>query len=136
MSTPQTQVVWLLRNKVNPFPVMATLTLDGSRLSLTLPPAASETFHGWVAERLGRDKDDLTATLKAGGEVQVFATDDWTVTWPKSFAGAAMEITVGEHQWLACLAYLSGGGVLQTMNLFKGRGRAKAWKKAFAALGK
>ncbi|HNJ98020.1 MAG TPA: hypothetical protein PLV13_07845, partial [Ilumatobacteraceae bacterium] len=66
----------------------------------------------------------------------VFTTEDWTVSWPKSFAGAAMEITVGEHQWLACLAYLSGGGLLQTMNLFTARGRAKAWKAAFAALGK
>jgi hypothetical protein len=45
-----------------------------------------------------------------------------------------MEITVAGRSWLACLSYLSGGGLLQTMNLISGRGKSKAWKTAFAAL--
>lgn len=132
---PLSQTVWLLRNKLNPFPVMATLSLDAGRLQLELPPLNTEMFHGWVAERIGRPHEELTTELQAGRAVQVLNTTEFTLTWPKSFAGAAMQIDAAGSEWLACLAYFSGGGLLQTMNLFTARGRAKTWKAALAELG-
>ncbi|MFN8024210.1 MAG: hypothetical protein U0Q03_21955 [Acidimicrobiales bacterium] len=124
------QVVWLLRSKVNPFPVKAHLRLVGRTLALELPPEAADCVHGWVAERLGRDSDALTAELRAGRTVAVGTATDPHVTWPRSFAGSAMEFELGGHEWIVCLAYPSGGALLQTMNLLTARGRAKAWKRA------
>lgn len=134
--TSPSQTVWLLRNKVNPFPVKAALSLDGRTLTLALPAQTGETFHGWVAERLGRTTDDLAEEFAAGRTVTVFSTESFTIGWPKSFAGAAMEIEAGGATWLACLAHLSGGGLLQTMNLFTARGAAKVWKQALSDLGR
>jgi hypothetical protein len=126
------ETVWLLKSKVNPFPVAAQLTLRDGRLSLALQPGASDAFIGWVAERMERTADDLKAELLDGQIVPVFSTHDFTVTWPKTFAGAAMEINVAGRSWLACLSYPSGSALWQTMNLITGRRQSRAWKAAFA----
>ena len=128
------QTVWLLRSKINPFPVASALTLRDGVLSLVLQPGASDAFLGWVAERMERNLDELKAELVAGQTVPVFNTRDFTITWPKTFAGAAMEITVDGRSWLACLSYPSGSALWQTMNLITGRRQSKAWKAALAQL--
>lgn len=128
------ETVWLLKSKVNPFPVASQLTLRDGVLSLALQPGASDAFIGWVAERMERTTDDLKTELLGGHNVSVFSTRDFTVTWPKTFAGAAMEITVAGRSWLACLSYPSGSALWQTMNLITGRRQSKAWKAAFAEL--
>ncbi len=128
------QTVWLLRSKVNPFPVPSALTLLDGELSLALQPGASDAFLGWVAERMGRNLDELKAELVAGQTVPVFSTRDFSITWPKTFAGAAMEIVADGRSWLACLSYPSGSALWQTMNLITGRGKSKAWKAALAEL--
>ena len=131
--TALSQTVWLLRSKVNPFPVASELTLRNGQLSLALQPSASEAFLGWVAERMERSVDELKSELAAGATVPVFDTRRFAVTWPKTFAGAAMEISVDGRSWLACLEYPSGGALWQTMNLITGRKKSKAWKAALVA---
>jgi hypothetical protein len=133
-TTALSQTVWLLRNKLNPFPVASTLTLDGNELTLAMQPGAADAVLGWVAERLGTTVASLQADLAGDTPVVLARTNQFTVTWPKSFAGAAMELSIGDRTWLACLSYPTGGGLLQTINLISGRGRSKAWKAAFAAL--
>lgn len=132
--TALSQTVWLLKSKINPFPVASELTLRNGELSLALQPGASDAFLGWVAERMELDTDELKAELVAGRHVSAFTTRDFTITWPKTFAGAAMEITVAGRSWLACLSYPSGGALWQTMNLITGRKQSKAWKAALAEL--
>jgi hypothetical protein len=129
-----TQRVWLLQNKLNPFPVAADLSWDGSELSLQLGAAAAEAFSGWIAKRLNGDVDVLKEQLKGGATMQVFRCqrNDFTVNWPKTFAGSAMEVETGGESWLICMEYPSGGAIMQTINLMQGRKKAKPWKQALS----
>lgn len=131
-TAPLTQKVWLLQNKLNPFPVAGQLTWDGQQLSLVLGQAAAESFSGWVAKKLDTDADILKQRLAGGESVQLFRStrQQMSVSWPKSMAGSALEVETGGTQWLVCMEYPSGGAILQTMNLLSGRKKAKAWKAA------
>lgn len=128
------QTVWLLAGRLDPFPVPAELALSGRVLSLTLAIGAADAVLGWVAQRLATTADSLVAELTAGRQVTVFRTSDFTVNWPRTFAGTAMEIHVGRHDWLMCLSCPTGGAISQTVHLITGRSRSKAWKLAFAEL--
>ena len=44
------RAVWILRNRLNPFPVSAVMTGDGETFALTLNAMAAEAFNGWVEE--------------------------------------------------------------------------------------
>ncbi len=127
-----TENVWLLQNKLNPFPVAGQLTWDGSELSLVLGIPAAESFSGWVAKRLNADADTLKERLRSGESIQLFRSnrEQMSVSWPKSMAGAALEVETGGAEWLICMEYPSGGAILQTINLLSGRKKAKAWKAA------
>ena len=54
------------------------------------------------------------------------------MSWPKSMAGAAMEVDCSGSTWLISMDYPSGGAILQTLNLLSGRKKGKLWKAAFA----
>jgi hypothetical protein len=135
MTTPITERCWLLRSKINPFPVGGELAFDGTTLTFTIGELASSAVLGWVADRLETEKEALKTTLEAGQSVEVFRVEqpNLEVTWPKTMGGAAMEATDGVtgHTWLISMDYPSGGAIMQTFNLISGRKKAKAWRAAF-----
>jgi hypothetical protein len=136
MNTPISERCWLLRSKINPFPVGGTLVWDGEALTFTIGEVAADAVLGWVAERLELGKEDLKSRVRDGEAVDVFSVrrQDLTIDWPKVMGGAAMEATDATtgHRWLISMDYPSGGAVLQTIGLISGRKKAKAWRAAFA----
>lgn len=137
MTTPITESSWLLRSKLNPFPVGGTLVWDGEALTFTIGELATGAVLGWVAERLDLDKDALKSRLDSGEAIDVFRVrrPELTVEWPKVMGGAAMEATDATtgHTWLISMEYPSGGPILQTIGLISGRKKAKIWRAALAA---
>ncbi len=130
-----TEESWALQNKLNPFPVAGTLAWDAATgtLSFTLGALAGDAALGWVEKRLGTE--GLTARLKAGEAVDVFrwAKGSFTASWPKLYGGSVVEVTgpgADAPSWLISLDYPSGGSISQTISLFTGRKKGKAWKQA------
>ena len=129
-----TETAWALQNKINPFPVGGQLTWDGERLRFTLGALAGEAALGWVEDRLG--VEGLGDRLRSGESVDAVSVgrEELRVSWPAMYAGSALEITdQADRTWLICLDYPSGGSISQTMSLFSGRKKGKAWKKAFGS---
>ena len=132
-TTPLTEQAWALQNKLNPFPVAGTLAWDGSTISYTLGALAGEANLGWVETRLGIA--GLGDRLKGGEQVDVFrwGRSEFEANWPAMYAGSAVEVTgPNDQKWLIALDYPSGGSISQTLSLFSGRKKGKAWKKALA----
>lgn len=133
ISPALTEMAWALQNKINPFPVGGTLTWDGATLSFTLSALAGDAILGWVEKRSGQA--DLAARLNAGDEVAVFtwAAGTFETTWPAMYAGSALEVTGPNGlSWLIAMDYPSGGAISQTLSVFSGRKKGKAWKRALA----
>ena len=121
--------VWILRNKVNPFPVSADMTWDGQTFALTLNAMAAEAFNGWVEEELGQT--DIKERLRSGEKIPVFAVQKggFEMAWPKLYFGSMFEVTpTGGRKWLISIDYPSGGAITQTMSLVSGRKKGKLWK--------
>jgi hypothetical protein len=130
-TTILTESAWALQNKLNPFPVAGTLQWDGETLSFTLGRMAGEAVLGWVEKRL--DQTDLITRLRGGEDVTAFAwpTGTFTTNWPAMYAGGTVEVTgPSGTTWLIALDYPSGGAISQSLSLFTGRRKAKAWKAA------
>ncbi|QXC59533.1 hypothetical protein KSP35_14185 [Aquihabitans sp. G128] len=127
-----TENAWLLKSKVNPFPVGGELAFQDGRLTFELGALAGEAFVGWVEEELGTE--GLADRLKAGEKVKAFdhGLDEVEVSWPKLYAGAWMQVEPkgGGRTWLVAYDYPSGGSIGQTLSLMSGRKKGKAWKKA------
>lgn len=126
-----TEQVWILRNRVNPFPVSADMTWDGHTFSLTLNAMAAEAFNGWVEEELGQS--DMKARLQNGEKIPVSAVQKggFAMSWPKMYIGSMFEVTpTGGRKRLISIDYPSGGSISQTMSLMSGRKKGKAWKAA------
>ena len=134
MTEPLTEQAWLLQNKINPFPVGGVLKLENGTISFTLKMIASQAFLGWVEKRSGLE--NLEDRLKAGEAIELFsfAKGEFTTEWPKLYAGSACEITGPDGaSWVIAMDYPSGGSISQTISLFTGRKKGKAWKAALAA---
>jgi hypothetical protein len=125
---------WLLKSKVNPFPVAGELVLRDGRLTFTMGKLAADAVLGWVEEETGQQ--GLKPRLEAGEQVRVFdfARDEVKVSWPKLYGGSWMQIeaTDGGRTWLVSMDYPSGGAITQTMSIFSGRKKGKLWKQALA----
>lgn len=136
---PLTERSWLLRSKVNPFPVGGELRWDGAVLSFTCRADAADSFHGWVAELIGMDADQMKSDLQAGRPIELFAlhTGEFEARWPRIMGGAAIEVIDRPRglRWLVSLDYPSSGGLLSVLNLISGRQKARLWKTALAAAG-
>jgi hypothetical protein len=127
------ETAWLLRNRVNPFPIGGDLKWENGAIRFTIGALAGEAFVGWLESEMGIE--GLAERLKSGEEVEVFhaARGTFEVTWPKMYAGSALEVRVaGGKSWLISLDYPSGGQIAQTISLFTGRRKGKAWKSALA----
>ena len=124
---------WLLRNRFNPFPISGILSLAGRTISFRLDEAAADATLGWLEEELG--SDDLAERISRGEEIEAFSLDlsECPVTWPIT-GGPLMLIEGPTRKWVVSYDHPVGGAVLQTFNLMSGRGKARAWKKALAAV--
>jgi hypothetical protein len=135
MADELTEAAWLLKSKVNPFPVAGELALRNGRLSFTLGALAADAVLGWVEE--ATQQPDLKSRLSAGESVTVFdyATSDAKVSWPKLYGGSWMQVESndGGRTWLVSMDYPSGGSISQTMSIFSGRKKGKAWKAALGS---
>lgn len=126
-----TETAWTLQNKINPFPVGGTLTWDGTTISFTLGSMAGESALGWVEKRLGQT--GLADRLRGGETISAFSwsAGTFTTSWPALYGGSAVEVTGPQDQkWLIAMDYPSGGAISQSISLFTGRKKGKAWKKA------
>jgi hypothetical protein len=123
---------WLLKSKVNPFPVGGQMVLRDGRFTFTLGALAEAAFLGWVEEATG--EAGLKERLGGGEEVVIIdrARDEIEVTWPKLYAGAALQVRepATDRTWIIAIDYPSGGSIGQTISLFTGRKKGKAWKAA------
>jgi hypothetical protein len=123
---------WLLKSKVNPFPVPAQMTLKDGRFTITLGTMAGDAVVGWIEEETG--ETNLAERLKGGEEVRILdrARDEIDVSWPKLYAGSALEVKekANDRKWIISIDYPSGGSIAQTLSLFSGRKKGKAWKAA------
>jgi len=126
---------WMLQSKVNPFPVAGELAWRDGRLTFTLGALAGEAALGWVEKELGQE--NLQERLRGGETVRVFdfSLDECKVSWPKLYNGSWMQVEPlgGGRTWLVAYDYPSGGSITQTMSLFSGRKKGKAWKAALGA---
>ncbi|MCU1361518.1 MAG: hypothetical protein JWN99_2807 [Ilumatobacteraceae bacterium] len=133
MTEPLSEETWALQNKLNPFPVAGTLAWDGDTISFTLGAMAGEASLGWVEKRLG--SHGLADRLKGGEKVQAFSwpKGSFEASWPKLYGGSVVEVNGSDGtSWLISLDYPSGGSISQTISLFTGRKKGKAWKAALA----
>jgi hypothetical protein len=123
---------WLLKSKVNPFPVGGQMALSGGRFTFTLEALAKDAVLGWVEEATG--EIGLKDRLSAGEQVRIIdrARDEIEVTWPKLYAGSALQVRelATDRTWIISIDYPSGGSIGQTISLFTGRKKGKAWKAA------
>src|SRR5947209_13088874 len=125
---PPRQRAYLLKSKLNPFPVMGDLELTDDRLRFTLGAMAGEAVLGWVEEAL--DTTNLTERLRGGESVVAFDLPraGLDVAWPKQFMGSGLELTPPEgRSWLVTLTYPSGG-LFTTYKTMRERPTFKAWK--------
>ena len=132
-TTTLTEQVWLLQNKLNPFPIAATMALRDDRLLVTLHETAADAVLGWLESALGRA--ELKTDLANGESITIFDAPvaDIEVSWPKLYAGAWMQVDIpGQRGWTIALDYPSGGAILQTVSLMAGRKKGKIWKRALA----
>ncbi len=127
-----TETAWLLQSKVNPFPVPGELALRGGRITFDLGTLASGAFVGWVGDEIAEPQ--LKERLEAGETVRAFdfATTDVEVSWPKLYGGSWMQVEPkgGGRTWIIAYDNPSGGSITQTMSIFSGRKKGKAWKAA------
>jgi len=125
---------WLLRNRFNPFPISGSLSLFDGVISFTLDEEAAEATLGWLEEETGIE--DIREKIEAGEDVVAFSIpiDECFVSWPIT-GGPMMLIEGPTRKWVVSYDHPVGGAVVQTFNLMSGRGKAKAWKKALAAVG-
>jgi hypothetical protein len=125
---------WLLKSKVNPFPVGGQMSLSDGRFTFTLGALAEGAVLGWVEEATG--EAGLKERLGGGEEVVIIdrARDEIEVTWPKLYAGAALQVRerATDRTWIIAIDYPSGGSIGQTISLFTGRKKGKAWKAALS----
>ncbi len=134
MTEVLTEQAWLLQNKINPFPVGGTLKLEDDVLTYTLGTLAADAVLSWVEKRAGLA--DLANRLKGGESIELFRLTraERKIDWPKLYAGSAVEITSPDGtSWIVTMDYPSGGSISQTISLFTGRKKGKAWKAALAA---
>jgi len=127
---------WLLKNRINPFPVSGALSLSDGRIAFTLDEDAGEASVDWLEQELGLD--DIAGRVRAGEPVVAFdyALSDCAVTWPITGGGAMMIVRIASgRKWVVSDDYPSGGSSAQTMSLFSGRSKAREWKKALAEAG-
>ena len=132
-TTPLTEQVWLLQNKLNPFPIAATMALRDSRLMVTLHETAADAVLGWLESALGRG--ELQTDLANGKSITIFdaPVTDIEVSWPKMYAGAWMQVDIpGQRGWIIALDYPSGGAILQTVSLMAGPKKGKIWRSALS----
>ncbi|MDP9075717.1 MAG: hypothetical protein M3N98_16415 [Actinomycetota bacterium] len=124
--------VWLLKNRMNPFPVRGEMTLSGGRISLVVTGGASciAAMREHLEEQTG--VAGLAERLKAGEAVQVleFAPEQATISWPAVSGGYVAVIEVNGKTWNVAMAYPSGGAIQEVLSLKKGRKLAKEWKAA------
>jgi hypothetical protein len=124
---------YLLKSRMNPFPVRGELELTSTKLRFTLGTMAGEAVVGWLEEELS--DPDLKQRLRAGEAIVAFELDrdSLQVSWPKQFMGAGIKVaTPGGREWLVSLVYPSN----QYYTLYKtltGRSRFKQWKRALAS---
>src|SRR4051812_34877013 len=133
MSEELSEQAWLLKSKVNPFPVAGTLALHDGRLSYTLGELAGEAVLAWVEEATG--ETNLAERLKSGEQVVLFdhAAGDLETSWPKLYGGSWLEVKDPQGRtWIIAMDYPSGGSISQTMSIFSGRKKGKVWKQALA----
>lgn len=132
MADELVEQAWLLKSKVNPFPVGGEMALRDGRFTFTLGTIAGEAFLGWVEEATG--EADLQGRLRGGESARIVdaARDEIEVAWPKLYAGSALEVTekANGRKWIIAIDYPSGGSISQTISLFSGRTKGKAWKAA------
>lgn len=123
---------WLLKSKVNPFPVAGKMAFSGGRFTFTLEALAKDAVLGWVEEATG--EAGLKERLGAGEEVRIIdrTRDEIEVSWPKLYAGSALQVReiASDRTWIIAMDYPSGGSVSQTISLFTGRKKGKTWKAA------
>lgn len=126
---------WLLRNRVNPFPISGALSLEEGRLRFTLGEDAGEAALGWLEDELGLDA--IKTRLVNGETVVAFdhALAECVITWPITGGGAVMLIRAPERKWVVSYDYPGGGRISNTFGLISGRRRAREWKKVLAESG-
>lgn len=124
---------WLLRNRFNPFPISGLLSLFDEVISFKLDEEAAEATLGWLEDEIGIE--DIKEKIEAGEEVVAFSIpiDECSVSWPIT-GGPMMLIDGPTRKWVVSYDHPVGGAFVQTFNLMSGRGKAKAWKKALAAV--
>ncbi len=126
--------VWVIRSRLNPFPVQGVMTLDDGivRLTVTGGKDCIAAMREYLEDQSGIA--GLRDRLAAGEAVQVleFATTDAAVSFPATSGGYIAKIDVGGKDWYVALAYPAGGGMQNVVSMKKGRRLAKEWKAALA----
>jgi hypothetical protein len=126
---------WLLRSRVNLFPISGVLSLEDERLSFVLDSEAGEASLGWLEEELGID--GMKQRLVAGERIVAFdhPLSECVITWPITGGGALMLVRAPERKWVVSYDYPAAGRIQTPLGMISGRRRAREWKKVLAESG-
>ena len=126
--------VWLIKNRMNPFPVKAEMRLDGGRADVVVTGGAdcNAGMRRHLEEQTG--VAGLADRLAAGEAIPVlaFAPRDADVSFPKTSGGYIATVKVGDATWHIAFAYPAGGAIQNVLSMKKGRKIAAEWKAALA----
>jgi hypothetical protein len=126
--------VWLLKSRVNTFPVRGQMTLADGRVRVEVTGGADcvSAMREYLEDQSGIG--GLSRRLAAGESVVVleFAPVDADVSFPSTSGGYIAKLDVGGKTWYVALAYPGGGALTNVMSMRSGRKLAKQWKAALA----
>jgi hypothetical protein len=124
--------VWLIKSRLNPFPVKGTMTLTRGTVEVVVNGGAdcAAAIRDYLEEQTG--VSGLADRLKQGEAVTVlsFSPGQAKVSFPATSGGYIGVFEIGGKTWNIATAYPAGGAITNVLSMKRGRKLAKEWKVA------
>jgi hypothetical protein len=124
--------VWLIKSRLNPYPVRGVMTLVAGKVAVVVNGGAD------CAAAIRQHLEDQTGIaglaerLKAGEAVTVleFVPGDAKVSFPAIAGGYIGDFELGGQTWNIAMAYPGGAAISNVVRMKMGRELAREWKQA------